>query len=164
MHKWYLIRTKPGMEMTTQRHLRNIVERTLLPLGNTQLRQKGRVFQRTAPIFPCYLFALFSLGHSARLIQYTPGVRNIVRFGEHVAIIPECVIDEVSYRCSAGPIDLPSPELLQGASIKIVDGPLKAFEGVFDGYLTGAERVAVLLSVLNAQRRVVMPASMVVAA
>lgn len=164
MENWYLIRTKTGGERIAHQHLRHVVERSLLPLATTRLRQRGRVFQRVAPIFPSYLFAYFSLGRAGRQIQYTPGVRNIVRFGEEAAIVPNLVIDGLLSRCSAGPIELVPPELSRGSQIRIVDGPLKAFQGVFDGYLNGAERVSVLLSVMNAQRRVVMPASMVIAA
>lgn len=164
MQNWYIIRTKTGSERTAQQQLNNIVERTLLPLAKTQIRQHGRIVLRIAPVFPCYLFAFFSLGRAARQIHYTPGVRHIVRFGEHPPIVPELIIDDLISRCSAGPIDLSGPELLPGAPVTVVSGPLKALQGVFDGYLTGTERVAVLLSVLNAERRVVMPANMVIAA
>ena len=33
----------------------------------------------------------------------------------------------------------------------VLDGPFRQFEAIFDGYLTGAERVAVLLSIMSAE-------------
>ena len=42
MREWYLVRTKPGGERTAQRQLQHVVESTLLPLGNTQVRQRDR--------------------------------------------------------------------------------------------------------------------------
>jgi transcription antitermination factor NusG len=51
-----------------------------------------------------------------------------------------------------------------GTSVRVVRGPFHDFDAVFDGYCSGTERVAVLLSVMNAERRVVMPATMVIAA
>jgi transcriptional antiterminator RfaH len=164
MQDWYLIRTKTGGERIAQNQLQHVVDRTLLPLGNMQILQRDRAFQRIGPIFPCYLFAFFCLASKARQIRYTPGVRDIVRFGEHAAAVPVWVIDELVARCAQGPIDLLKPAFAKGTPVKVLRGPLREFHRVFDGYLSGAERVAILLSIMNAERRVVMPASMVITA
>jgi transcriptional antiterminator RfaH len=164
MEDWYLVRTKTGGERTAQEQLRHVVERTLLPLGKTQIRQRDRTFHRVTPIFPSYLFAFCFLGRAARQIRYTPGVRDVVRFGEQPATVPAWVIDELISRCAGGPIDLSKPGFSQGAHLRVVDGPFRNLHAVFDGYLSGTERVAVLLSIMNAERRVVMPANMLVAA
>src|SRR5580658_908488 len=155
MYNWYLIRTKTGAERTAHEQLQHVVERALLPLAKTQIRQRDRTFQRISPIFPCYLFAFFSLGHSARQIRYTPGVRHIVQFGERAATVPVWVIDELISRCAEGPVDLSKPRLSIGTPVRVVGGPFHNFDAVFDGYCSGLERVAVLLSVMNAERRVV---------
>lgn len=164
MREWYLVRTKAGGERTAQQQLQPVVKLTLLPLGKTQVRQKGRTFERIGPIFPCYLFAYFCLERAARQIRYTPGVRDIVRFGQQPAIVPDWVINELSARCAPGPIELTKPGFSQGAPVMVVCGPFREFRAVFDGYLSGTERVAVLLSVMNAERRVAMPSSMVIPA
>ena len=49
MQNWYLVRTKSGGERTAQGQLQHVVERTLLPLGKIQVRQRGRAFQRIQP-------------------------------------------------------------------------------------------------------------------
>jgi transcriptional antiterminator RfaH len=159
MHNWYLIRTKTGAERTAHKQLQHVVGQTILPLAKTQIRQRGRTFQRISPVFPCYLFAYFSLGHAARQIRYTPGVRNIVNFGDQAAVVPVWVINELLSRCTEGPVDLSQPTLSKGASVRIVHGPFREFDAVFDGYCSAAERVAVLLSIMNAERRVVLPAT-----
>lgn len=165
MQDWYLIRTKIGGEGIAQKNLQHVVERTLLPLGKMQVRQRDRTFQRIGPIFPCYLFAFFCLESSApRQIRYTPGARDIVRFGEQAAVVPVGVIDELVARCAQGPVELLKPSFSKGTPVKVLRGPFRELQAVFDGYLNGAERVAVLLSIMNAERRVVMPASMVTAA
>ena len=87
-----------------------------------------------------------------------------MRFGEQAAAVPVGVIDELVARCAQGPIDLLKPAFSKGTPVKVLRGPLREFHAVFDGYLSGAERVAVLLSIMNAERRVVMPASMVITA
>jgi transcriptional antiterminator RfaH len=164
MRDWYLVRTKSGAERTACEHLQHVVDRVLLPLATTPLRQKDRTFQRTGPLFPTYVFAYFNLERAARQIRYTPGVRNIVQFGEQAAAVPSYVIDELTSRCAEGLVDLANPRLPLGAPVKVVRGPFQEFQAVFDGYLSGTERVAVLLSVMNADRRVIMPARMVIPA
>ena len=164
MRDWYLIRTKTGCERIAQSHLGKIVERTLLPMGKMPLRQGDRAFHRVSPIFPSYLFAFFSLGRSARLIRYTPGVHDIVRFGERAAVVPLPVIDELVARCAEGVAELSKPTFSSGCPIRVVGGPFRELNAVFDCSLPGTDRVAVLLSLLNAERRVVLPANMVTAA
>jgi len=164
MQNWYLVRTKTGGERTAQQQLQHVVEHTLLPLGKTQVRQRERTIQRITPIFPCYLFAYFCLGRAARQIRYTPGVRDVVRFGEQPAVVPGWVINELTSRCAQGPVELSKPGFLPGSPLKVVGGPFRDLRAVFDGYLSGTERVAVLLSIMNAERRIVMPTSMVIAA
>lgn len=164
MLDWYLLRTKTGEERRAQQQLGGIVERTLLPLGRMRVRQQGRDVWRIAPLFPCYLFARFSLSYAARKVRYTPGVRDVVRFGEQVAVVPHWVIEQLASRCAEGPIELWKPPLSPGDAVKVLDGPFQQFEAIFDGYLGGTERVAVLLSIMSAERRVVMPAAMVMAA
>jgi len=161
MQHWYLIRTKPGAERIAQDNLRDVVETIFLPMAKMKLRQGDRIVHRVSPVFPSYLFASFDLASAARQIRYTPGVRDIVRFGEQAAIVPDHVIDELMLRCSDGPADLAEPKLTPGSPLEVVGGPFRKFDAVFEGYVSGNERVAVLLSVMNDRLRVVMPAGMV---
>ena len=161
MLHWYLVRTKAGAERIAHDQLQHIVERIILPLAKTQLRQRARTFQRVSPIFPCYLFAFFGLAHAARQIRYTPRVRDIVRFGDQAAVVPTWVVDEPIARCADRLVDLAKPRLSRGMPEKINHGPFHAFEAIFAGYCSAAERVAVLLSIMNAERRVVMPTAWV---
>src|SRR5215472_5883709 len=110
MRDWYLIRTKTGGERTAQQQLQHLVDRTLLPLGKIQVCQRDRTFQRIGPIFPNYLFAFFCLERRSRQIRYTPGVRDLVRFGEQAAVVPAWVIDELVARCQ-GPVEVSKPTL-----------------------------------------------------
>jgi len=161
LRDWYLVRTKSGAERTACENLQHTVDRVLLPLVTMPLRQKERIFQRTVPLFPTYIFAQFDLETTARQIRYTPGIRNIVQFGDRAAVVPGYVIDELISRCAEGLVDLSNRRLPLGAPVNVVRGPFQEFQAVFDGYLSGTERVAVLLTVMNAERRVVMPARMV---
>jgi transcriptional antiterminator RfaH len=161
---WYLIRTKPKCEKIARDNMPKIVDETLLPLATFRFRQQGRTVQRVGPVFPSYLFAYFSLGRAARQIRYTPGVHDVVRFGEWAPVVPAAVIEDLMERCSRGPAELSECRLSMGSPLKIIAGPFRDFDAVFDRYLNGNERVAVLLSVMSAERRAVLPADMVIPA
>ena len=64
------------------------------------------------------------------------------------------VIDELTKRCGNGPVELAKSRFSEGASVSVMDEPPGQLLAVFDGYLSGAERVAVLLSVMSTERRV----------
>ena len=78
--------------------------------------------------------------------------------------MPRWVIEQLASRCADEPIDLSKPALSPGDAVTVLDGPFRQFEAIFDGYLSGTERVAVLLSIMSAERRVVLPSAMVMAA
>jgi transcription antitermination factor NusG len=51
----------------------------------------------------------------------------------------------------------------KGERVRVAEGPFRGFEAIFERYLSGAERVAILLSTVEANGlRVVLPSSTVV--
>ena len=67
-------------------------------------------------------------------------------------------------RSSAGaPTELsncPSANWTTEQKIRIIDGPFRDIEAIFDRYLSGSERVAILLDAIGASTiRVVLPSS-----
>lgn len=161
MSHWYLLRTESDGERLAEQQLAKLVESALLLLGRTRFRQRDRMIERTVPLFPSYLFAFFSLAALARRIRYASGVRQIVQFGGQAAMVPGWVINYLMARCGDRLIELSRGSKRPGALVRLIAGPFREFDAVFDGYLGGAERVAVLLSVMNRTRRVVVPAAMV---
>lgn len=78
-----------------------------------------------------------------------------------MAVAPYWVIEELTGRCAEGPVELSKPALCPSDPVRVLGGPFQPFEAIFDGYLGGTERVAVLLSIMSAERRLVMAAAMV---
>jgi transcriptional antiterminator RfaH len=117
--------------------------------------------ESVAALFPTYMFARFNLERDYGRLRYTRGVRQIVHFGEEPAAVPQWMIDELKDRCANGPIKLASRQLIPGERVVVIDGPLRDFEGVFERDLSGPERVAILLSVMGAGARAVLPARMI---
>jgi transcriptional antiterminator RfaH len=161
---WYLIRTKPSQERGVSQQFMQRGAQVLLPMIKVQVRRWNSLVESIAPMFPCYLFALFNLEFDYGHLRYTRGLKEIVCFNGQPAVVPDWMIAPVAQRCAHGPLELPRHRFAPGECVKVASGPLREFEGVFDRYLSGPERAAVLLSVMGGGARVVLPSNMVVPA
>jgi len=158
--EWYLVRTKPQKERWVQDQLRNIAGEAFLPLLRSRTRCFGRSMTTVKPLFPCYLFANFNLQERYFEVKYTAGVHSLVSVGGEPVMVPVSIIDEIKRRGTDGIVELPQRKLDPGQKIRIVDGPFRDIEAIFDRYLSGSERVAILLDALGASTiRVVLPSS-----
>jgi Transcription termination factor nusG len=59
--EWYLIRTKAGEERRANEYLSRFVDEAFLPLVKVRLHRWGKLVGSIAPLFTCYLFAMFDL-------------------------------------------------------------------------------------------------------
>jgi transcriptional antiterminator RfaH len=159
--KWYLLRTRAGQERLAHDHLARIAVEVLLPLVRVRVRRWSRIVDSIAPLFPSYLFTQLDYERECSRVRFTRGVREFVCFGHEPAIVQEWIIEEIKQRCAQGPVELPQRSLSPGEAVRLIEGPLQGFEGVFEGYLSGTQRVAILLSAMSAARAVI-PARMVV--
>lgn len=149
MPEWRLIRTKSGRERMVGEQLALSLPEVLLPLLRTTVRRWGRLAKTVAPLFPCYVFARFDLGPEYARVRYSSGVRELVRAGNEPLVVPEEIIAKLKQRCAAGPVELPAVTLKSGDCVRIVEGPLRGLEAVFERYLSSVERVALLMSSLE---------------
>jgi transcriptional antiterminator RfaH len=158
--EWYLVRTKAGEERRAQERLNQVAADVLLPLIKVRVRRWGRMVESVAPLFPCYLFAMFDFEAEYTQVRYARGVRDLPRLGGRV-VVPEWIVNELKQRCASGPLELPKRMLVPHERVMVIDGPLREFEGIFERYLSGLERVAILFSTMGVGARAVLPASMV---
>jgi len=126
-----------------------------------RVRRWGKLVPSIAPLFPCYVFAFADLSHVYARLKYTNGVRDIVCGGDEPLVVPESIMHQVKLHCEQGPIVLPLRRLVKGEPVVIAEGRLQGFAAVFERYLSGSQRVALLLSSVNSPVRVVIPASSV---
>jgi transcriptional antiterminator RfaH len=163
MPKWYLVHTRAGKEASVRGQLSESLPETFLPTMRVQIHRWGKLVNSVSPLFPCYVFARFAAGCDLRRVDYTHGVREVVRAGEEPSVVPSSVIDELKDRCAHGPIELPTKPLRKGEPVTIANGAFRGFDAVFEHYLSGPQRVAVLLlSLRETPIRVVLPASSIV--
>ncbi|MGB7538423.1 MAG: transcription termination/antitermination NusG family protein [Anaerolineales bacterium] len=144
--RWYALHSKPNHEnlLWEQLTLREI--EAFLPCVNAKtVNPRAR---KTRPIFPGYVFVHFDFSlHGESGLQWIPGASGLVKFGNDFGYIPDNLIHGIRRRVEemqAG-VGEPLPTARPGDKVIIQDGPFKGYEAVFDGRLSGSERVRVLL-------------------
>jgi transcriptional antiterminator RfaH len=159
---WYLVRTKTGKERWVNDQLADTLPEVFLPLLQARTPRWGKMAWSIIPLFPCYLFARFDLQRSYFDVKYLPGVQGIVSAGSDPLAVPPYVIEEIRRRGIDGVIKLEEKPFDNGERVRVVEGPFRGFEAIFDRYLSGADRVAILLSAVEASGvRMVLPTSAV---
>ena len=131
----------------------------LLPRVRRVLRGASGLKSRVESLFPSYLFLRADPEHlSLASVRSTRGAVGLVRFGAEPVRVPEHVISGIRDRIRDGDglVRLDAPELSAGAHVRVTEGPLLDWEGVFVAR-EGLERVRLLLSLLGSVREVVLP-------
>lgn len=159
---WYLVRTKPSKERWVHDQLAAILPEVFLPMLEARMPRWGRMAWSITPLFPGYLFARFDLQQRYFDVKYMPGVQGIVSAGNDPLAVPAIVIEEIRRRGTNGIVRIEEAAYGSGQRVRVVEGPFRGFDAIFERYLSGAERVAILLSAIEATGlRVVLPASAV---
>jgi transcriptional antiterminator RfaH len=147
---WYIIRTARYKELFVERAVSQLVEECYLPFLRTKRRHFGKFLNSTEPLFPCYLFARFSLAGAYHRLTHTPGIRGLVCTGGQPCEVAESIITGIKNRETNGLIVLAEPTLRPRQRVNVVAGLLCGIEAVFDRYLSNAERVVILLNSVGA--------------
>ncbi len=152
--KWYLIHSKPRQESVARTQLERQGYQIYLPLIRTPRRRLGKRTIRVEPMFPRYLFIrLDTINDNWAPIRSTVGVSNIVRFGTEPAPVPDELVDTIRARDDRSGIqDLPLHEFQPGQVVRIEEGPLMGYEGIFVAP-SSRERVVVLLDIVGKSAR-----------
>ena len=147
--RWYVIRTKQFKERLVKQQALTFVHDIYLPLFRSKSLRLGKLISRTEPLFPCYVFARFSFSKAYYRLKHTVGVADVVSAGSDPCEVDGSMVEEIKCRETNGLIVLREPLLEPRQRVAIIRGPLTGIEAVFERYLSGAERVAVLLESLG---------------
>lgn len=144
-YSWYLVRTKSKRENYVRDQLSRILPEAFLPMVKpVPLRNSSVV-----PLFPQYIFARFDLSAHYFEVRYMPGVTGIVSAGPEPLAVSEEIVNSVRARCTDGVAQLSLGSLQLGEHVRVVKGPFRNFDAVFEGYLSGAKRVAILIQTVT---------------
>ena len=155
---WYLIYTKPRQEKTAKDHLLRQDYQIYLPFIQTQQHRQNRYQLVTEPMFPRYLFIYLStMTDNWGPIRSTRGVTSLVQFGGVPSKVPSDFIDYLQQNENKNDeSQSTSPEFSRGENIRILNGVMAGYEGIFEA-TTSAKRVTVLLDIVGKATRVELP-------
>ena len=126
---WYGIRVRSKFEQVTLAALEARNVEAFLPLVRQRRRWSDRVKEISMPLFPGYVFCRLNLEWRLPVLD-SPGVVNIVSFGNRPAPIPDEEIEAIRVMLRSSLPILPHPFLASGQKIRIEFGPLAGAEGV----------------------------------
>lgn len=154
---WYVIRTCPKQEERAVSNLNAWQVETFLPKMKVQRVNpfSGIPGYVAAPMFPLYSFAKFDASRLLHKVCHTRGVHSVVSFGGVPAPVSDEIIELMRERIGADGLVQIEDELKAGDHVKVKQGPLANFSGVFDRNIDGHTRVAILLTSVNYQGRIV---------
>jgi transcriptional antiterminator RfaH len=159
---WYAVYTKPKQEDRADSNLRSWRVETFAPkIRERQLNPlTGKPRYVVRPLFPRYIFARFDANSLLQKVCYTRGVQNVVRHGDTPTTVDDEIISVIQSRAGEDGYvhvgdERPREEFRPGDRVKITDGPLENFVGLFEDNYTDDDRVAIMLTAVSYQSRVV---------
>jgi transcription antitermination factor NusG len=151
MEAWYVLRTKPHKETAVFRLLESRQITVFYP--TIKVEPVNPRAARRRPFFPGYMFIWADLERIGRnALEWLPGSQGLVTFGGQPAIVPTHLVDAIKTKVVAWhKRQQEKPCFRPGDTVRIVEGPLAGYEGIFDTELSGQQRVQVLLTYLHNQ-------------
>ena len=153
---WLVVRAKTLRERLAADHLRERGVEPYVPLF-LEPRWHRRAPRGPVPLFPGYLFVRCVPASDLPAVRFSPGVSGPVAFGGRLAAVGESVV--AALRQLEGERGYIEPKEIvrkprRGQKVRVVQGPLKGIEGVFEGSLRGGERAMILVEFLRSRRPV----------
>ncbi len=150
MH-WYAIHSKPRQEERALENLQRQGFEAWLPLLTVEKVLRSKLVQVIEPMFSRYLFIRLETEQTNwSPIRSTLGVSKLVSFGNRPAVVADELIEALQQLPEQAPQRLIQP----GQQVKIVSGPLRGLEGIYQ-QADGELRAMVLIELLNKQHRIV---------
>jgi len=147
---WYAVHSRPKQEIRALENLQNQGFEAWLPLITVEKLRRGRLAEVTEPMFSRYLFISLDTKHTNWApIRSTLGVSRLVSFGNRPAPIADNLIQALRQMPDRAPERL----LQAGQAVRMIDGPLKGLEAVYQ-QADGELRAMVLVDLMSKQHSV----------
>ncbi len=147
---WYVIRSKPNKEDFLAKQLYAYGIKVFYPCIRVKpINPRAR---KVKAYFPSYLFVYVDLETvNPSTLQWMPGAVSLVSFDGIPASVPDSLIVTIEHQIDQ--INASQGNFLQGLKVGdlvvIQNGLFAGYEAIFDGRLSGRERVKVLLNFLQ---------------
>jgi transcription antitermination factor NusG len=149
---WYVLRSKPHKEeFLWGQVLAHQVDAFFPAIRSKAVNPRAR---KVKPYFPGYLFVNVDMDIvPLSLWMWLPGSRGLVSFDSVPALVPDPLIAAIRRKVNDinenGNGYPPSLDLKTGDIVSIQSGPFTDYDGIFDGCVSGNDRVRVLLKHLK---------------
>ena len=157
---WYVIKVKPRKEVYVQMQLQSCAGiETYCPLMKTARRYLRKWQKQVEPVFPGYVFVrldpLTQIIHLRRLHGYD----SLVRFnGRPAEVSSECIEELRGKENRQGYIRYrPLQPLRAETPVRVVEGPFRGQTGAILHYREGAQRVCLLIELMNSRTLLELP-------
>jgi len=145
---WYCLYTKPRMEYRVHQALVTRGIESYLPELPLSARDRRRGIRR--PFFPRYLFARMMLADNLLWVQWTVGLVRILSFGDSPVIVDNAIIEMLKENLAERiRMEAEYGQFRPGERVRVIEGPFRGFEAVFDRRLSGSGRVKILIEFLR---------------
>lgn len=154
---WYLIRTHPRQESRVESNLKVLNLQTFVPMYRNRVQNQytGHVCYVPKPLFPGYIFAHFKINDLYHKVNYTRGVHSLVSFSNKPATVDDEVIAMIQSRAGNDGLVRIEEDLTPGDQVVVKQGPFKNLTAVFERTMSGADRVLLLLQIVNYQAHII---------
>jgi transcriptional antiterminator RfaH len=147
---WYAVHSRPKQEIRAFENLQNQGFEAWLPMISLEKLRRGRLVEVSEPMFSRYLFIRLDTEHTNWApIRSTMGVSRLVSFGNR----PAPIADELIQALQQLPDRAPERLLQPGQAVRMIDGPLKGLEAVYQ-QADGELRAMVLVDLMSKQHSV----------
>jgi len=147
---WYVIRSKSNKEDFLAKQLLAYGIEVFYPC--VRVKPVNPRARKLKAFFPGYLFVHVDLKTvNSSTLHWMPGAVNLVSFEGAPASVPDALIAAVERKVQQINASQESSlkDLKPGDVVTIEHGPFAGYEAIFDGHVSGRERVRVLLEFLQ---------------
>jgi transcription antitermination factor NusG len=151
---WLLMQSKPLKE----KFLTALLERSGFEIycPHYPVKPVNPRARKWKPFYPGYLFvhAANDLEDLSRL-RWIPGSLGLVMFGEEPALVPAGVLAGIRRKVEQmfPALNATAPDFRPGEPVRVIEGPFRGYEGIFNARLSGSDRARVLLGFLQTQQK-----------
>lgn len=150
---WYLIQCKPRQENRASEHLVRQGFECFSPTLRVESLISGKLKSQIQPLFPGYLFTRVKAQDNWAALHSTRGVNRIVSFCGRPSRVDDAIIDGLQQRSAEAP---EVSYLRAGDEVRVKLGDNSTLDAIFVS-MDGAQRVTLLLGMMNRKQPVTVP-------
>ncbi|MEW6442105.1 MAG: transcription termination/antitermination NusG family protein [bacterium] len=150
---WFVCQSNPKEEARARYFLEQKGFQVYLPMMEAQRLAGARAVACLKPLFPGYLFVRFDRERELTAVRWTQGVLKILPDSSEPVWVNEDIVQSVRALAQRDGIIRKRP-FKTSDRVRILKGPFKELDGIFEEWASDAGRVRILLECVSYQATV----------